>query len=240
MRGTAVARCVTTTVAGLLVTGCALVVAAGAAVPGRHASYRFGQEISSRSVWYWPDWLWVVTAGLALAGLIMAVRPTTRRPAAAAAAVLSAQIAGRSIVGVRDWFNANGASTFTLAQNELATRVTIAAAMAMAGTVAACIALALLWREPARGWAAWRPRRAHLVAVGAAVAVLLPLRVVVMSNADAITRAGTVALTSSLPWGCALAAAAWLGPRARRATIGTVIACAAVTALSLATNVYGV
>jgi hypothetical protein len=234
-------RGVTTTVAGVLLTGCALVVAAGAAVPGRRAEIfttgrRAGQTMSTHPIWYWPGWFWVVTAGLAAAGVVIACRPAMRRRAAAVAAVLAAQIAGRGIVGVRDWFNANGAGQFTLAQHQLATRVTIAAAIAMAGTAATCVALALVWREPVRGWAAWRPRRPGLVVVGAAVALLLPLPMAVVSGGAALTQAGTVALTSSLPWGCGLAAAAWLGPRVQHAVIRTVIACAVVTALSIAAS----
>lgn len=231
-------RPVTTTVAGLLVTGCALVVGAGAAVPGRHDRVGNSKVLDSRFVWYWPTWFWAVTAGLALAGLLLVLRPQARRPAAAVAAVFGAQIIGRAVVGVRDWFNINGTGEVTLAQNELATRVTVAAAMAVAGTVAVCVALALLWREPVRGWAAWYPRRPGMVAVGVAVAVLLPLPLV-LGGEGGIMTAGTVALTSSLPWGCALAAAAWLGSRARRAIVGTVLACAAVTAISLFPSAIG-
>jgi hypothetical protein len=80
------------------------------------------------------------------------------------------------------------------------------------------------------------PRRPSLLVVGAAVALLLPLPMAVVSGSGAITQAGTVALTSSLPWGCGLAAAAWLGPRAQYAVIRTVIACAVVTALSIAVS----
>jgi hypothetical protein len=241
-----VTRGVTTTVAGLLITGCALVAAAGAAVPGRRLEIfrtgrRAGQAMLSHPTWYWPGWFWVITAGLAVAGLVVAARPAARpaarRRAAAVAAVLAAQIAGRAIVGVRDWFNANGAGQFTLAPHQLATMVTIAAAIAMAGTAAACVAVALLWREPVRGWAAWRPRTPALVVGGAAVALLLPLPIAAISGAAAVTQAGSVALSASLPWGGALAAAAWLGPRARRCTVRTVIACAVVTALSLGVTV---
>jgi hypothetical protein len=219
-------------------TGCAVVVGAGAAVPGLRTKNHVigvaaGYPMPRQQVWYWPGWLWAVTAGLALAGVVVAGRPSMSRRAAAVAAVLGAQIAGRGVVGVRDWFNLNGAGRADLAQNELATRVTVAATIAIAGTVAACVAGAVLWREPVRGWPAlWRPRRPGLGALGAVVALAVPLTVLLLGGADAITEAGSLALTATLPWGCALVAAAWLGPRARRAVIGAVIACASVMAIN--------
>jgi hypothetical protein len=161
----------------------------------------------------------------------MAARvPVICRPAAASALVFGTQAAGASVVAVRDWFNANGAETVSLSQSELATVVTVAAAMAMAGAVASCVGLFLLWREPVRGWAAWlRPRRHGLVVAAAAVAVLLPAAQALAVPADKLTAAGSVALAAALPWAAGLAAAAWLGPRARRAAVNTVLACVTAT-----------
>jgi hypothetical protein len=162
---------VTSTAAGLTLVGCGLLTGAGVAV----------------SPWYWLWSVWLAAAGLCAAGTTVALRlgrgcdgtatsgrvPVTFRPAAASAMVFGTQVAGAGIVAVRDWFNANGAGTVNLSQRELATMVTVAAAMGMAGTVASCVGLVLLWREPVRGWVAWlRPRRRGLVVAAAAVAVL--------------------------------------------------------------------
>ena len=148
------------------------------------------------------------------------------------AAVVAAQIAGRGVVGVRDWFNADGAGMVDMRPHELATVVTIAAGIAVAGTIAACVAVALLWREPVRGWAALRPRSVPLFAVGVVAATLIP-GCLALVGGDAVMRAGTIALTATLPWGGALAGTAWLGPRARRTTVRTVLACLAVTVLTM-------
>ena len=231
-------RRVTAAVAGSLIVACALVAGLGMAVPGRRTKNHLlgvpdGYPMPRDPVWYWPIWLWVVVAGLALAGLIVVWHPPAFRPAAAAAGVLGAQIAGRGIVGVRDLFNANGAGSIDMSQSELATLVTVAATIAMSGAVAACLAAGLLWREPASGWSAWRPRRPGLIVTGAVVALLVPLPVLVRGGGDALTSAGGFALAGPLPWGLALVAAAWLGPRVRRATVRTVFASAAVIVLNV-------
>jgi hypothetical protein len=208
------------------------------AVPGQRTKNHIlgvppGYPMPRDPVWYWPVWLGVVVAGLAVAGLVVVWRPSAVRPAAAAAGVLGAQIAGRGIVGVRDLFNVNGAGDIDMSQSELATLVTVAAAVAMAGAVAACLAVGLLWREPASGWSAWRPRRPGLIVTGAVVALLVPLPVLVRGGGHALTSAGGLALAGPLPWGLALFAAAWLGPRVRRATVRTVFASAAVVVLNV-------
>ncbi|MFI5930686.1 hypothetical protein [Actinoplanes sp. NPDC051494] len=223
-------RNVTTAVAGVVITVCAVAAGAGAAVPGKLGT-RDGYEDAGGPVWYWPVWFPIFAVALAATGVFLATRPAVHRPAAAVAAVLAAQIAGRAVVGVRDWFNADGAGVVDMSQHELATVVTVAAGIALAGTVAACFAVALLWREPARGWAALRPRSLRLLVAGAVVAVGVP-GVIALAGSDAIMLAGTVALTAALPWGGGLAAAAWLGPRARKVTVRTVLACAATTVLT--------
>jgi hypothetical protein len=228
---------------GVTLVGCGLVVSAGVAV----------------SPWYWLWSVWLAAAGLIAAGTTVALRrghgcggvarvarvPVICRPAAASALVCGTQVAGAGIVAVRDWFNANGAGTVNLSQSELATVVTVAAAMAMAGAVASCVGLFLLWREPVRGWATClRPRRRGLAIAAVAVAVLLPAAQALAVPADKLTAAGSVALAAALPWAAGLAAAAWLGPRARRAAVSTVLACvtatlAGVLASALAGHVIG-
>src|SRR3954454_15416781 len=126
---------VTSTLAGLVLAFCGLAIAAGVGF----------------SPSYWPAPVWITAAGLVVAGATILGRPSWRRPAAAAALVFGAQAAGAGIVAARDWFNANGAGLVNLNQSQLATVVTIAAAVATAGTVAACLAVALLWREPTAG-----------------------------------------------------------------------------------------
>jgi hypothetical protein len=217
---------VTTTVAGAVLVAAAVAAGVAAAVPGKvetpDGAVRFG--------WNVLPTIWPLVAALAVAGVVLA-RGAAQRPAAAVAAVLGAQVAGIGVVAVRDWFDADGASG--IAQRDLATVVTFAAAVAVAGTAATCVAAALLWREPARGWAAWRPRRPALLAAGAVVVVLLPPAVGYAAHDADLTSLGQYALIWSLPWGGGLAAAAWLGPRASRAATRAVAASAALTAAGI-------
>lgn len=215
-------RNVTTTLAGFVLVLCA-VQATGALIMTPEP--------------YWSNALWLVVAGLAGAGLVVAVRPELRRPAAAAAAVLAAQAAGHGIVGIRDLFNAQGAGLAGLAQHELASRVALAAVLALVGTVATCVAVALLWREPQRGWQAWRPRRMRLVVVGLGIIIVSVTPGLLDTGAGMLTGAGEGLFYVGLPWGGGLVAAAWLGERARRAATGTVIASATAVSLSIAVSV---
>lgn len=213
-------RSVTTTVAGAVLVLCAVLATAALVMTPEP---------------YWSDVLWLCLAGLGGAGMVVGVRPGLRRPAAVAAAVFAAQIAGHGTVGIRDLFNAQGAGLGGLAQHELASRVTLAAVVALTGTVATCVAVALLWREPQRGWRVWRPRRAGLVAAGLAIVVVSTMPGLFASGTDRLTGAGAGLLYFGLPWGGGLAVGAWLGERARRAATGTVIASAAAAAVSIAT-----
>jgi hypothetical protein len=201
---------VTSTLAGLTLAGGGVAIAAGVGF----------------SPSYWPAPVWLAAAGLVVAGATVVGRPTWRRPAAAAALVFGVQAAGAGTVAVRDWFNAKGAGLVNLNQRQLATVVTIAAAVAMAGAVAACLAVALLWREPTTGWAALSPHRPIRAIAAVAMGTGPPLIIAFTANSDALTTAGSLALTYTLPWAAGLAVAAWLGPRAARAAAGAVLACA--------------
>jgi hypothetical protein len=201
---------VTTRLTGGLLVGCAL-AAAGAAVPARAlpgATVRPGSPV-----------FWVLVAALVAAGLLVLRRPAARGRAAAVAAVLAAQLAGLGVAGVRDGS----------AGDEPAVVVALAGGVAIAGAVAACAGVALLWREPDRGWAGLRPRRPGLVVAGVAVAAVLPVAVGVGGGDADLTALARSALTWSLPWGLGLASAGWLGPRTGRAAAGTVAASALLT-----------
>lgn len=217
-------RNVTTTLAGSVLVLCA-VLAAGALLMTPEP--------------YWSNTLWLLIAGVAVAGVVVTLRPELRRPAAAVAAVLAAQAAGHGTVGIRDLFNAQGAGLAGLAQHELASRVALAAVVALVGTVATCVAVALLWREPQRGWQAWRPRRVRPVLIGFAIVVVSITPGLFASRSDMLTGVGEGLLYFGLPCGGGLAAAAWLGERARRAATGTVIASVAVVSLSTAVRALG-
>ncbi|WP_147315690.1 hypothetical protein [Asanoa ferruginea] len=209
----------TTTVAGGLVVLCATGAALSAAVPGR------GTYGTLRG-WNYPAAVWPLLAALACAGVVIVIRPEWLRPAAVVAAVVGAQVAGYGVVAVRDWFNANGAQD--MASHNLATVVTFAAAVAVWATVATCVAVGLLWREPT-GVAL--PGFRALV-VGGMVAVGLPFALGAAFRDLDITSLGQYALTYSLPWGAALAAAGWLDngeALAARATVAGSAVLAAVT-----------
>jgi hypothetical protein len=212
---------VTTTVAGGLVVVCATGAALSAAVPGR-GTYGAFSEVG----WNYPAAVWPLLAGLAVAGVLIVIRPEWVRPAAVVAAVVGAQVAGYGVVAVRDWFNANGASG--MAQHNLATVVTFAAAVALWATVATCVAVGLLWREPTGlGLPGFRS-----LLVGGIVAVGLPFALGAAFRDVDITSLGQYALTYSLPWGAALAAAGWLDDReavTARATVAGSAVLAAVT-----------
>ncbi|WP_221328274.1 hypothetical protein [Actinoplanes sp. L3-i22] len=189
---------------------------------------------------YWSAALWLYIAGMAGAGVAVGWWPQLRRPAAAAGMVFAAQVAGYGTVAIRDLFNAQGAWLFGLAPYEMASRVTFAGVVALVGTVAACVAVALLWREPQRGWEAWRPRRARLLVIGVVFMIASITPGLLAGNpGEMLTGAGEGLLSIGLPCGGGLAAAAWLGSRARRAAtvaviISTVAAAASVAARLIA------
>lgn len=208
---------VTATVAGGVIAVCAFVAAGAAAVPGR-LDQPFGTQV--RYGWNYSPIIWPLLVALLAAGVLLAVRPKLGRAVAIVAAILAAQVAGFGVVAVRDWFNANGATG--IAQHNLATVVTLAAAVAIASTVAGCVSLAVLWREPADGWHGLRPARPAYVLAGIVLAALLPLALGQTLGDTDITTLGQLALTYSLPWGVGLAAAGWLGRRAGIAALTTV------------------
>ncbi len=210
-------RSVTTTVAGFVILLCAIIATAPPIMTPEP---------------YWPHSLKLLIAGLGGAGVVIAVWPDLRRPAAMVAAVLAAQLAGKGTVGIRDMFNAQGAGLPGLAPHEVAQRVALAAVLALVCTVALCVAVALLWREPVRGWQAWRPRRARLVVIGLGV-VALSAAPGLLAGGSVLTAAGEGLLYFGLPWGGGLIAAAWFGPRVQKAAAGTVIASAAAALLSV-------
>jgi hypothetical protein len=209
-------RPVTAAVAGALITLCAVVAGSAAAVPGR--LFR-GAGLRNEWNYFWV--LWPLLVGLAVAGVVLAVRPRWGRPAAAVAALLAAQVCGHGIVAVRDWFNTAGASG-GMRQNELALVVGFAAVVAVCAAVAGCTSATVLWREPAGGWGGLRPRRPAYVLMGLAVAVGLPVALSRGLGITAVTMVGQFALTYSLPWGAGLVAAGWLGRRGRIATVTAV------------------
>ncbi|GAA0803111.1 hypothetical protein Sya03_02790 [Spirilliplanes yamanashiensis] len=218
------ARPVTAALAGTFIAGCAAVALVAALAPGLMKSVRAGSAYTS----YWPGYasyyLWALLpflGGLALAGLVLAVRPRLGRPAAAVSAVLAAQAAGFGAVAVRDWFNMAGAGP-GLRQSSLALVVGFAAVVAIAAAVAGCAAVAVLWREPAAGWRGAGPRRPAWVVAGVAVAMALPPVLTAAVGQSDVTTLGQLALTYGLPWGGGLALAGWLGRRGRIAVLVTI------------------
>jgi hypothetical protein len=212
-----VARPVTTVVAGVAVTVCAVVAAAAAAVPGR-VSIGSGEW---EYLWEYFWVLWLLLLGLAAAGIALAARPQCRRPAAVIAMVLAAQVCGHGLVAVRDWFNMSGASA-GMRQTDLAWVVALAAVVALCGAVAGCVAAALVWREPANGWRALRPRRPAYLVAALAVTLGIPVALASFTMAFRVTMFGQSGLLYGLPWGAGIAAAAWLGRRAKTASLTTV------------------
>jgi len=202
-----VSRATAPRLAGCVVILAAAFAAAAAAVPGR-----LGLPGSSSAIW-------ALAAALAVAGLVLVVRPLFVRPVAVVIAILGGQLAGHGLVAVRDWFNINGA--VGIASHDLATVVTFAAGMAVGGAVATCVGVGLSWRD---GLA--RPRPWWVVA-GVLVTVALPPMVGVTIGDSDLTTLGQVALMYAIPWGAGLAVTGWLdGPAstaARTAVVGSVL-----------------
>ena len=215
-------RSVTTTVAGFVLVLCA--------VPATLAMALTPEP-------YWSKALWLYIAGMAGAGATVGWRPQLRRPAAAVAAVFAAQVAGHGTVAIPDLFNAQGAWLPELAPHEMASRVAMAAVVALVGTVATCVAVALLWREPQRGWGAWRPRQARLLAIGLVIMILSAVPGLLASGAEMLTGAGEGLLYFGLPCGGGLAVAAWLGRRSRRAVTAAVVTSTLAAAVSITARV---
>lgn len=210
------ARPVTAAVAGSVLVVCALAAATAAAVPGPLS--RGGAQ---RLEWNYSLALWPMLGALAVAGVLLAVRPRWARPAAVVAVILAAQAGGYGVVAVRDWFNQAG-SGGGMRQSHLALVVGFAAVVALSGTLAGCVGAAVLWREPSDGWRGVRPARPAYVIGGVVVAVLVPLVIGAVFNIRTVTLIGQMALTYSLPWGGGVALAGWLGRRGRIAACATV------------------
>ncbi|WP_090799639.1 hypothetical protein [Asanoa ishikariensis] len=225
---------VTRSVAGGLIVVCALGAAGSAAVPGVNNRWYGTETLLS---WIYPGAIWPLLVALAGAGLVVMRRPGWVREAAVVAAIAGAQAAGYGIVAARDWFNAWGAGG--MATHNLATVVTFAASVAICATVAICVAVGLLWQEPSDCRTLLRPARFRPVAVGAVVAVGLPLALGAAFRDTDITSLGQYALTYSLPWGAALAATGWLDRRAAITARTTVAVSAVLAALTVDTAVYG-
>lgn len=222
-----VARPVTTAVAGGAVTACAVAAGAAAAVPG------WVPTVPGKWDYLWEYFwvLWPLLLGLAAAGIALVTWPRCRRPAAVVAMVLAAQVCGHGLVAVRDWFNTAGASA-GMRQTDLAWLVGLAAVVAICGAVATCLATALVWREPADGWRALRPRKPAYVAAALVVTLGLPVALASLTMTfRAITMFGQSGLLYGLPWGAGIAAAAWLGRRERTAALTTVAVSALLVVL---------
>lgn len=171
----------------------------------------------------YPAIVWPLMICLAVCGL----RMRSRR----AAVVAGAQIAGHGIVVVRDWFNAWGAGG--MATHNLATVVTLAAAVAVCGAVATCIGVGVAWHEPA-DWTALRPATPRYVLAALVVLLALPPALSAVFDDLDITSLGQYALSYSMPWGAGLASAGWLDRRTGTAAIGAVGASAVFTAVAVA------
>ncbi|MBM2623392.1 hypothetical protein JIG36_48650 [Actinoplanes sp. LDG1-06] len=217
-------RPVTSVVTGVAVTACAGIAGAAAAVPGRVFTGVGGWVLLWEYFWV----MWLLWPTVAAVGIVLAVRPQWRRPAAASALVLALQLCGHGLVAVRDWFNTSGASA-GMRQTDLAWVVGLAAVVALGGAVAACISAALLWREPAGGWRAVRPKKPAYVVVALFVALGLPLALALFRvEFRSVTMVGQNGLLYGLPWGAGIAAAAWLSRRGRTAALATVVVSAAL------------
>jgi hypothetical protein len=213
-------RPVTAAIGGAFILACAVTAGAAATVPGRVVTAG-----GTRIGWTYPPQLWALLLALVVAGVVVMSHPEWARSAAAVAAIVAAQVAGNGVVMVRDWFNTNGTSG--LGQYRLASVITWAAVVALAGAAAAVAAAAVVWREPADGWHGLAPARPGYVALGAAVALLLPLIWDAVQDGRGIIPLGHTALMYSLPWGAGLAAVGWLRGRAAVAA-GVTVAVSAV------------
>jgi hypothetical protein len=101
--------------------------------------------------------------------------------------------------------------------------------VALAGAGVASAAAASVWFEPTGGWRRVIPVRPWYVALGTAVALLLPLA----SGDPAV-------LLYSLPWGIGLAAAGWLCGRAAVTAAWTVAGSAVLYASFLVIHLLAV
>jgi hypothetical protein len=82
-----------------------------------------------------------------------------------------------------------------------------------------------------------RPPRVWPVLVGGVVAVGLPVALGAVFRDSDITSLGQYALTYSLPWGMALAAASWLDRREAVTARATVAGSAVLAAMTITTAI---
>ncbi|RAK42927.1 hypothetical protein B0I29_10157 [Actinoplanes lutulentus] len=205
------------------VVGAVVLMSAAAATGAAGWSVRRVVKYTDRFGWDTIPALWPLLAGVGVAGLVLLVRPHHGRRAAVVAAVCASQLVGGGVAASRDWFNIGGATG--LPTRHLAVVLPLTAVLIVAMTVACCAAVSLLMPAVAGS----RPRWGWLI-TGATIAVLAPILWVGVVDSWQVTALGQAALTWSLPWGLAIAAAGWLADGPRRAAAAAVAASTLVTA----------
>lgn len=205
----------------MAVSGVAGVVAV--LVPGRDWAPDGGVHLT----WRYPPvvGLWAVV--ILIMGCLIVVAPRRLSAAAAVGGLLALLLAGEGFVAVRDWFNVAGASGVAL--SSLADVVTIAAATCVCGLFAAVAGVYLAW--PAL-WRSFPPRRGFLVAAVVVVGGIPLLALLLSGPPPHVTGAGAVLAAWSLPWACALVAAAYATRQASRYLMVAVIATGALAVVS--------
>lgn len=174
----------------------------------------------------YPWWTAVlVHVELAVAVLVLrSQRPAVLQAAAVAGAVVALQLAGTGVVARKHVRPALGTGGIT---GDVVPLEHAALVLAVAGVVALGTCLTLL-----RACAGPAHRRAGALALGLAVAVLVPLAVALTDREMRdVTSLGAVALAYALPWGAGLAATGWLARPAALAAVGTVAGSALLALL---------
>jgi len=148
-------------------------------------------------------------------------------------AILAGHVIGHGRV-ISDWANAAAGSS-SMDEYRVAVVIFSAALVALAGIAAA--AATEVWPEPVDGWRSMLPARPGYVAVGAAVAVLMPPAWSLTQHGRPTMDLGSTALAFALPWGVGIAAVGWL--RGRAAVVaGATVAVSAVLCAAFIVSVH--
>ncbi|GHJ47954.1 hypothetical protein Cs7R123_52960 [Catellatospora sp. TT07R-123] len=186
-----------------------------------------GSHIFDRTASLYGAGRWALLAVLAAAGLVLAVgRPAAAGVSATAGLFAAGQLCATGIWAIKHWEPFSGMVGTGWDMLPLLRSLAVVLAVAGAAATAAC----LLAMRRSGAWAGQTTdvQRKSAFAVGAAVAVLLP--VTMLRGLTPITMLGTYGLIFGLPWGIAVAATGWLR-RDAAITAGVLVGVSALSVL---------
>ncbi len=180
----------------------------------------------------YPWWTWALAGVGAAAALVIVVTGsrTARIVAAAAALVIAMQVAGTGVVAYRQWRSALGTGGVPGDVADVDRLRRLALLIAVAGVLAAVIALRQLALDRAFQVVAPTTIDPLLLLVGCPVFLALPWALIVRGEGGTVdlTSWGAMGLMYAGPWGAAVVLAGWVRAVTSAALLTAVSACCLV------------